>query len=262
MPVRSDFKPGEFCWIDFSAHDLDAAAAWYGELFGWTIARQEGHGGPPYAFFMHGEHTAAGVGQMSDEMKTMGIPPMWNSYVFVEDCAAAEKKAAELGATVTVPTFEVPGHGKLCYVMDPQGTSIAMWQQLGAGNGIHMAEPGGLSWNELLCRDVASARSFYADLFGWEFADMPMGEISYTMIKLDGADAGGMMAMDGPQFEGIPNHWAVYFAVADCDAAADKVSSTGGQICVPPTEIPVGKFSVARDPQGGTFSIIQVNKPA
>ena len=142
MPIRKDFKTGEFCWIDLAAHDLKAAAAWYGELFGWKAVNLT-KGGPPYEFFMHGEAAAAAVGQMSDEMKAQGIPPHWNSYVCVESCEASEKRARELGATVVVPTMDVPGHGKLCFFLDPEGASIAMWQQLGAGQGPVFVNPFG-----------------------------------------------------------------------------------------------------------------------
>ena len=259
MPARKDFAPGEFCWIDLMAHDLEAAEAWYGQLFGWQSFRQE-TGGPPYSFFMQGEAGIGGAGQMMDEMKAQGIPPVWNSYVLVDDCAASERRAAELGATVNVPTMEVSGHGKLCFITDPSGTSIALWQSLNdEGSGLLVGEPNGLCWNELLCRDLAAARDFYGKLFGWEFADMPMGEMTYTMIKVNGQDAGGIMAMQGPQFDNVPNHWAVYFAVADCQAMADKIAASGGSVLVPPTPIPVGTFSVAQDPQGGGFSIIQLN---
>ena len=48
MPIRKDFKTGEFCWIDLAAHDLKAAAAWYGELFGWkAVNLTPGHLTPP-----------------------------------------------------------------------------------------------------------------------------------------------------------------------------------------------------------------------
>ncbi len=259
MPVRNDFKPGQFCWIDIAAHDLPAAAAWYSELFGWTEAPQESYGGPPYAFFMKGDAPAAAGGQMSDEMMAQGIPPMWNSYVRVDDCVASEAKAASLGATITVPTMEVPGHGKLCFLLDPSGSSIAMWQDFGNGPGVCVAEPGSLSWNELMCRDVAAAREFYGQLFGWEFQDMPMEGVNYTVIQAGGVDTGGMMPMDGEQFDGVPNHWMVYFAVGDCEATAARVAESGGTIIVPPTKIPVGKFSVLLDPQGGGFSVIQMS---
>ena len=258
MPVRNDFKPGEFCWIDLAAHDLAASARWYGDLFGWTEHKQDMPGAPPYSFFLKDGVPAAAGGQMNEEMMAAGIPPVWNSYVCVEDCAASEKRAAELGATITVPTMDVPGHGKLCFFMDPAGSSIAMWQSTAEGPGVRTAEHGGMSWVELMCRDVGAAREFYGQLFGWTFVDMPMEGIDYTMIKVGDTDAGGMMPMDGPQFEGIPNHWLVYFHVDDCAAAAERAAATGGQVRVPPTDIPVGTFAVLADPQGGGFAVITV----
>ena len=50
--------------------------------------------------------------------------------------------------------------------------------------------------------------------------------------------------------------------MADCEATAAKVTATGGQVRVPPTEIPVGKFSVLGDPQGGGFAIVQLAQGA
>jgi predicted enzyme related to lactoylglutathione lyase len=262
MPVRSDFAPGEFCWIDLSAHDMGAAADWYGTLFGWThkVVETPG-GGPPYAFFQKGDDVVAGIGQMPDEMQTQGIPPMWNSYIATKNCAAMEAKVKEIGGTVTVPTMEVPGHGKLAFFLDPEGASFAAWEAAAGGPGVLVGDPDTLSWNELMSRDSKQASEFYAKLVGWEFAAMPMEGIDYTMIKNDGKDAGGIMPMAGEQFEGIPPHWLVYFNVVDCDATAAKAAETGGQVRVPPTEIPVGKFAVLGDPQGGGFGIITLSPP-
>ena len=263
MPVRNDFAPGEFCWVDLNAHDLDAAVAWYGDLFGWSHQKMETPGGaPPYAFFLKGEAAIGGIGQMSDEMKAQGIPPMWNSYIATEDCEATEAKVKEVGGTVTVPTMEVPGHGKLAFFMDPEGASFAAWQVTGAGGpGVLVNEPVSLCWNELMTRDTQKASEFYGRLVGWDFAAMPMGDIEYVMIKNAGKDAGGLMPMAGPQFEGVPAHWLVYFAVADCDEVGAKVQSTGGKVIVPTTEIRVGKFSVLNDPQGAVFSVITLTNP-
>ena len=261
MPVRKDFAPGEFCWCDLSAHDLEAAAAWYGEVFGWThVLMETPGGGPPYAFFMKGEAAVGGLGEMSEEMKAQGIPPMWNSYVATADCAATEAKVKDAGGTVTVPTMDVPGHGKLAFFLDPEGASFAAWQSTSdEGPGLLVGESGGVSWNELMTRDAAKATAFYGGLVGWDFASMPMGGIDYTMIKNDGKDAGGIMPMDGPQFEGIPAHWMIYFAVSDCSEIAAKVEATGGRIYVPPTTIPVGEFAAFGDPQGAGFSVIRTH---
>lgn len=257
MPVRNDFAPGEFCWIDLAAHDLDSAAEWYGALFGWSHALQETHGGPPYAFMTQGDAIVAGLGQMSNEMKAMGIPPMWNNYICTLDCEATEAKVKELGGTVTVPTMDVPGHGKLAFFLDPGGASFAAWQGTTDGPGVMVGEPVSAGWNELMTRDIGKARDFYAKLSGWEYTDMPMGGFDYTVVKNAGKDAAGMMPMEGPEWEGVPAHWMVYFAVADCKAVAEKAKETGGQVRVPPTEIPVGTFSVLCDPQGATFCVLE-----
>ena len=263
MPVRNDFAPGEFCWVDFNTHDLEAAAAWYGTLFGWShVLMDAPEGSPPYAFFMKGEAGVGGIGQMTDEMKAQGIPPMWNSYINSADCAATEARVKDIGGTVTVPTMEVPGHGKLAFFLDPEGASFAAWQSTNSeGPGLLVNEPGGVCWNELMTRDSAKASEFYGKLIGWEFAAMPMGDVDYTLIKNGGKDAGGLMPMAGPQWENVPAHWMVYFAVADCEATAAKAEETGGKVIVPPTEIPVGKFSCLMDPQGGAFSIITLSAP-
>lgn len=264
MPARTDFAPGEFCWIDLSCHDQKAATAWYAEFFGWSSHEMPTPGGgPPYAFFMQGDASVGGIGEMNAEMKAQGIPPNWNCYIKTADCAATEARVLELGGTVNVPTMEVPGHGKLAFFMDKEGASFAGWEAVGDGGpGVLTNEPGGLSWVELMHRDSEAAADFYGSLTGWEFADMKMGDVDYKMIKNDGKDAGGMMRMEGENFANVPSHWLLYFAVADCEAAAAKVAATGGSVIVPPTEIQVGAFSVFQDPQGAVFAVIQMSGEA
>lgn len=260
MPTRNDFVPGEFCWVDLNAHDLKAAAAWYSEVMGWTHHMMEAPGGgPPYAFLMQGEAVVGGLGEMSEEMKAAGIPPMWNNYIATSDCEATEAKVRELGGTVTVPTMEVPGHGKLAFFLDPEGASIAAWQTTTeSGPPLLVGEPVSPGWNELMTRDMEKANAFYSELTGWEYSDMPMGDINYKVIKHAGKDAGGMMPMAGPQFEGVPAHWLLYLAVDDCAAMTAKVESNGGKVMVPTTDIAVGKFSVVSDPQGAAFAFIEM----
>ncbi len=78
----------------------------------------------------------------------------------------------------------------------------------------------------------------------------------YTGIFL-GEDQpnGGMIEMNDEWPAEIPPHWMTYFTVDDVDAAAAKVTDLGGSISVPPQDIPVGRFSVVNDPQGGVFTI-------
>jgi uncharacterized protein len=69
--------------------------------------------------------------------------------------------------------------------------------------------------------------------------------------------------MDGPQFQGVPPHWSIYFAVDDVDAMAEKARGLGAVLCAPPTDIPnVGRFAVIQDPQGAVFSIFKLPQAA
>jgi predicted enzyme related to lactoylglutathione lyase len=89
---------------------------------------------------------------------------------------------------------------------------------------------------------------------------MDMGDGEYTMFEANGQQVGGTMA---PQMPGTPNHWHVYFAVADTDASAAKITELGGSVLAGPFGTPVGRIAVAADPQGSVFSIIQLaDQPA
>ena len=84
-------------------------------------------------------------------------------------------------------------------------------------------------------------------------------EYQYHWLKVPGVepDRGGMLEMD-ESWGDMPSHFMVYFRVDDCDASAAKAAELGGEICVPPTNIPPGRFSVLMDPLGATFSIISM----
>jgi len=67
-----------------------------------------------------------------------------------------------------------------------------------------------------------------------------------------------MMPMIGEAWpDDLPDHWMIYFGVADCDASCEQVRSLGGSVSVPPTDVPgVGRFAVVADPTGAFFSVI------
>ncbi len=55
----------------------------------------------------------------------------------------------------------------------------------------------------------------------------------------------------------MPSHWLAYFAFDDLDAAQGAIADGGGQVVVPPTTIPAGRFLVAQDPQGAFFALFE-----
>ena len=121
-----------------------------------------------------------------------------------------------------------------------------------------MSNQGKVWWNELGTRDVAGSKTFYGKVIGWSFEEMDMksGD-KYTIAMHPTGPAGGIFHMNGPQFDGVPQSWTVYFAVDDVDATCDTVKANSGSVHQPPFDIAgVGRIALVSDPSGGMFGII------
>lgn len=115
-------------------------------------------------------------------------------------------------------------------------------------------------WYDLMSTDVAASKAFYAELFGWSFDDMKMGEHTYTMAKNAGRAIGGIVALDA----GFPfgSHWMSYLTVADVDAACERVTELGGKVCHAAFDLPnVGRTAIVEDPNGAVFHLFRSATP-
>ena len=121
-------------------------------------------------------------------------------------------------------------------------------------------EPGTFCWIDLATTDPAGARAFYGELFGWEAEDMPAGEAgTYTMLRLDGDDIGGLYEMDAGQREqGVPPYWFSYVSVDDADAIASRARELGGTVYGEAFDVlDSGRMAVIQDPTGATLGAWQ-----
>ena len=81
-------------------------------------------------------------------------------------------------------------------------------------------EPGTFCWVDLATADAEGAKAFYGGLFGWETEDTPVGQSgTYTMLRLEGDDVGGLYEMGQEQREqGVRPYWLSYVSVESADA--------------------------------------------
>jgi uncharacterized protein len=183
-------------------------------------------------------------------------------YVAVDSAEETAAKVAELGGEALCPPFDVMEFGRMAAFKDPTGATLSIWEPKTHFGADLVGAPGSFCWGELATTDVAKAGAFYASLFGWTLKESSNG-MHYTEFGNKGEMIGGMMPMDGPQFQGVPPHWSIYFAVDDVDATAEKARGLGAVLCAPPTDIPnVGRFAVIQDPQGAVFSIFKLPQAA
>lgn len=108
---------------------------------------------------------------------------------------------------------------------------------------------GRVVWRELMTTDVEAAKRFYGELFGWRFETAKMPGMDYTLVYAGDRQIAGIAPMM-PGMQAPPN-WMSYVSVPDVDGAASTAKAQGGQVHLPPTDIPnVGRFAVLADPTG------------
>ncbi len=119
-----------------------------------------------------------------------------------------------------------------------------------------------VGWFEINTRDRATALKFYQEVFGWKYEDMEMGEAGvYKLMSSNDKMFGGSMELAGPEMEGVPPHWAVYFNVTNLDETLEKFKANGGELLFGPMPIPGdGRIFGGKDNQGAYFCVVDENQ--
>jgi len=247
-----EYAHGIPSWVDVATPDMDKTKAFYGGLFGWDAKTSDDPEAGGYTMFeIGGKPVAGAMPLMAPEQ-----PPIWATYVNVDDADKTAEAVAAAGGTVMMPPMDVTDVGRTAYFLDPQGAPFGVWQARLHKGAALVNESGTLTWNELMARDIPGSKTFYSAVFGWDPNSVPFGAGEYTEWKVGGRPIGGMIEIDENYPPDLPANWLAYFAVDDCDAAVAKVVELGGEISVPPTDIPPGRFAVVADPNGGFFALI------
>ena len=126
---------------------------------------------------------------------------------------------------------------------------------------------GTIWWNELITRDVASARDYYAQVCGWRFETMQMdgGDgAEYLLAYLGDKVVGGILDMAGhPHFAAVEPGWLTYLAVDDIALAVKQTRKAGGLVLRDAFQVPnVGVIATVRDPSGALAGLIVPAGPA
>jgi len=123
---------------------------------------------------------------------------------------------------------------------------------------------GSFIWYELLTKDPKAAKAFYDSVVGWNIdAEPAPGGMDYRMITVHDGHAGGVMALNEQMLAGgAKPTWLGYIGVDDVDASAAAIAADGGQIHLPPFDIPgVGRLAMVTDPQGVLFYVMRGASP-
>lgn len=282
MREREGFPAGVPAWIDTQQADVDAAARFYGGLFGWSFedASAEKADGR-YVVARRDGRRVAGIGS-APRAATGGQG--WMTYVAVDSADASAERVQRAGGRILATPFDRLDLARVAVCADPSGATFGLWEPRAIKGAEAVNVPNAWNFSELNTRDIDGARRFYGAVFGWEADEVDMGAMTGTMVRLPGyadfleqfdpglrqrhADFGAppgfsecvawMLPLDEAEAEAKP-HWSVTFTVADTDAIAARASELGGTVAVPPFDVPPVRSAVLLDPAGARFTVNAFN---
>ncbi|MFG3442768.1 VOC family protein [Nonomuraea sp. NPDC047897] len=117
-----------------------------------------------------------------------------------------------------------------------------------------MSSSDAVAWFEIHVNDIARMRAFYAQVFGWTYAELPgfpLGE--YSMIVAgDGDPPLGGLAQSARRPPPAGESTVVYLLVDDIDGTLDAAAAAGGTVHRPKMNIggEHGYCAIFQDPEG------------
>ena len=113
--------PGALAWNELASPDVDASAAFYGDLFGWTTDTFE-ESPQRYEIIKNQGRSNGGIRELGDQP----APPHWLVYFGIDNIDSGLSKVEELGGSKMIGPMDI-GIAKIGVVQDPQGAAFAIY---------------------------------------------------------------------------------------------------------------------------------------
>ncbi|MFP5334138.1 MAG: VOC family protein [Actinomycetes bacterium] len=254
MTTRDEPWPaGTPAWVELTVPDRRRAMEFYGGLLGWSFEE----GPPETGYYTQSFVDGRVVVGLSEPMP--GQPPSpaaWLTYLAVDAVDTVVERVRDAGGAVLMEPMDVMDFGRMAIAADPTGAVFGLWQS-GTHTGFGIAnEPGSVTWNEVLTRDVDAAQAFYRAVFGYGFGDMSGEGFRYATLDIDGRPCGGVGSLAAGTPDEVPAHWQTYFMVDDADDASTRVTELGGRVTGGPQDSPYGRMVFAAGPFGEPFALM------
>ncbi|MFF3325144.1 VOC family protein [Streptomyces sp. NPDC002889] len=253
MAVEPEGTP---CWADAMFSDVEGAKNFYGDVLGWTFGEASSEFGNYTQAYSEGKAVAAVVPPMPGQEGQSA----WCLYLASPDAAATARKIRDNGGEVLMEPIQVGDFGSMTLGRDPSGVVFGVWQA-GTHEGFEKkAEPGAYCWAEVFTREPEKSDAFFPAVFPYTVQKLEDDSVDFKLFNIGGEPVLGRMRMTEEFPPEVPPYMNVYFTVEDCDAAVAKATERGGVLRFGPMDTPFGRFAALSDPQGASFSVIDITK--
>ena len=164
MPERDGYAPGTPSWVDLATPDVDNAARFYGELFGWETEETgtiEETGG--YRFFLSGGKKVAGVSPLMQRRPARRLVDVLRHRRRRRARRARDRVRRRVvlradGRHGRRPhgLLRPPGGGRVRRLAGRATTKAPSWS----------TSPSSLAWNTLITPEPEDAAAFFGLVFG------------------------------------------------------------------------------------------------
>lgn len=248
---------GTPCWADAMFSDVEGAKSFYGDVLGWTFGESSSEYGGYTQAYADGKAVAAVVPPMSGQEGQSA----WCLYLASPDVDATAAKIRDNGGEVLMGPVRVGDFGSMVLARDPSGVVFGVWQS-GTHEGFEtMGTPGAYVWAEIFTREPEKSDTFFPKVFPYRsqrMDDHGEPDMDFRVFDVGENHVLGRMRMTEEFPPEVPSYINVYFTVPDCDDAVAKATELGGVLRFGPMDTPFGRFAALSDPQGASFSVIDV----
>ncbi|MEU6870887.1 VOC family protein [Streptomyces sp. NPDC046751] len=252
MAVQPEGTP---CWADAMFTDVEGAKSFYGDVLGWTFSESSSEFGDYTQAYADGKAVAAVVPPMPGQEGQSA----WCLYLASPDAEATAAKIRANGGETLMDPMRVGDFGTMLLARAPGGVAFGVWQA-GVHEGFEaQGVPGAFCWAEVFTREPAKSDAFFPAVFPYTVVKLADEHVDFRMYEVGDRTVMGRMKMGDEFPPEVPPFLNVYFTVADCDAAVAKATERGAVLRFGPMTMPFGRFAALTDPQGATFSVIDVN---
>ncbi|WP_330184872.1 VOC family protein [Nocardia sp. NBC_01503] len=254
MPVREEaWPPGTPCWVDCQVDDPAKAGEFYAALFGWDVlGGGEDTGG--YLMAFRDGQPVAGIGPKPE----VGVPSVWTTYFAVLDADASAAAVIAAGGRMLVPPFDVMEFGRMFVAADVSGAPFAVWEARAHNGAAVHNEHGAFAWNDLRTGTFDAAKTFYASVFGFTFAEFDDATMRYaTLVPPGHTDPVGGIN-DDTRNGAAPEqpYWLAWFQFDGLDDGLKRAQELGATVLLPAQDGPFGRMAILAAPQGELFALL------
>jgi predicted enzyme related to lactoylglutathione lyase len=118
--------------------------------------------------------------------------------------------------------------------------------------------PGKFVWYDLMTSDITAVKSFYGELFGWEFIETGEADNAYTVVIHNGIPIAGIFELRDVKAEQRYSQWISYLSVDNMKYAIEYTKQNGGSIYREPFNLPNrGSVAFIFDSQNAVLGLVK-----